>query len=755
MKRLLMISWMALLLAGNTRAQGWPADYGGVMLQAFYWDGYDDAQWTVLESQADDLSGTFDLVWLPQSGNCGRKSMGYDDLYWLSNYNSSFGTEAELRSLISTFKSKGIKPLADVVINHRRNVSNWVDFPKETYKGVTYQMMSTDICKNDDDGATLTWATKNGYSLSANDDTGEGWDGMRDLDHKSENVQTIVKAYLDFLKNDLGYAGFRYDMVKGYSASYVGQYNAAAEPDFSVGECWDGTNTIKNWIEGTAVDNTIRSAAFDFQFRYTVRNAMNKGNYSLLNEPNENNWPLVSFNQNNGQYRRYAVTFVENHDTEYRSANAPQDPLKKDTLAANAYLIAMPGTPCVFMKHWQAYPSEIKAMVAARKQAQINSESNYLMVRNAANCASNIIRNGSDNRLAVVIGDVDGGQLSDSQWVRVLQGYHYAYYFPTTMETAYADLPSGNYDGRQSVRLTAVTATEGTRLAYTFDGTTPTAASTVVDSGTMLELPYGTTTLTVGLLIGGEVSGVVCRTYTVIENEKDIVVEIPDFCKVDVGETCAFFEAPTTWENTVYCWAWDSQNYTGGRWPGTACTLLGTAKNGRSVWKWTYSGPLTTQPEQIIFSNNGTPQTDNLSFENGGYYTKEGLFGVVGNDVPEPQKCATPTITYTNGQLQFHTDTEGAECVWTLSSRTDGSGHGNSISVTPQYLLTVYATAEGWLDSDTATAVLVWGDADVVGDNVIRITVPASADVNGDGTVGIGDIVAITNIMAGHPDNEE
>ena len=25
-------------------AQGWPANYGGVMLQGFYWDGYDDAQ---------------------------------------------------------------------------------------------------------------------------------------------------------------------------------------------------------------------------------------------------------------------------------------------------------------------------------------------------------------------------------------------------------------------------------------------------------------------------------------------------------------------------------------------------------------------------------------------------------------------------------------------------------------------------------------------------------------------------------------
>ena len=116
-------------------AQGWPSKYTGVMLQAFSWDSYDDSSWAVLEQQADELSKTFELVWIPQSGNCGGQSMGYDDLYWFSNYNSSFGNEQQLRSMINTFKAKGIKTIADVVINHRKNKSNWVDFPAETYNG--------------------------------------------------------------------------------------------------------------------------------------------------------------------------------------------------------------------------------------------------------------------------------------------------------------------------------------------------------------------------------------------------------------------------------------------------------------------------------------------------------------------------------------------------------------------------------------------------------------------------------------------
>ena len=404
--------------------QGWPENYGGVMLQAFYWDGYADAQWSLLESQADELATTFDLVWIPQSANCGGQSMGYDDLYWFSNYDSSFGTAAELKSMIQTLKQKGVGTLADVVINHRKNVSNWVDFPKETYNGQTYELTSTDIVANDDGGKTKTWATSNGYSLSQNNDSGEGWDGMRDLDHKSDNVQRNVKAYLKMLLTDYGYAGFRYDMVKGYSGQYTQLYNNDAQPQFSVGECWDGTNTIKNWIEATGKT----SAAFDFQFRYTVRNAANNGNWTRLAQQNDGNWPLVSANYNNGSYRRYAVTFVENHDTEYRSSTAQQDPLRRDTLAANAYMLAMPGTPCVFLKHWLSYKRQIAAMVAVRKAVGITNQSQPTqVVSNQTHYAVEVSGNGN-KKLLCVVGSKAADYQPEGQWQRAISGHHYVYY---------------------------------------------------------------------------------------------------------------------------------------------------------------------------------------------------------------------------------------------------------------------------------------------------------------------------------------
>lgn len=410
---------LMMVVALGMMAQGWPEKYNGVMLQAFYWDGFTDAQWSRLEKQVDNLSTTFDLVWIPQSGDCGGQSMGYDDLYWFpGHYNSSFGSEAELRSMITTFKNKGIGTIADVVINHRRNVSSWTDFPMETYKGVTYQLTYKDICSDDE-------AASNGYQVGPNKDTGEGWDGMRDLDHMSQNVQTNVKAYLKMLLEDFGYAGFRYDMVKGYSGEYTKLYNNDSKPQFSVGECWDSSNTIKNWIDAT--DKT--SAAFDFQFRYTVRNAANNSDWTQLGKQNDGNWPLVSSSFSSGSYRRYAVTFVENHDTEYRSATAQQDPLRKDTLAANAYLLAMPGTPCVFLKHWQAYKQEIANMVAVRKAVGINNMSKPTNMASNKDYYAVQVAGDGDKKLLCVVGTKAATYTpTNTAWKKVISGYHYVYY---------------------------------------------------------------------------------------------------------------------------------------------------------------------------------------------------------------------------------------------------------------------------------------------------------------------------------------
>ena len=152
----IMLPLLALLLlcAPNAKAEGeyaWPANYDGVMLQGFYWDSYKDSKWTVLKANAAELSSYFNLIWVPNAGkSSANPSMGYDPVYWFSNFNSSFGNEAELRSMISTFKQFGTGIIEDVVVNHRNGATNWYDFPAETYNGKTYKLGLDAICKNDE-----------------------------------------------------------------------------------------------------------------------------------------------------------------------------------------------------------------------------------------------------------------------------------------------------------------------------------------------------------------------------------------------------------------------------------------------------------------------------------------------------------------------------------------------------------------------------------------------------------------------------
>ena len=571
------------------------------MLQAFYWDSFDATKWTTLEKQADELSKYFSLVWIPQSGNCGGQSMGYDDQYWFSNYNSSFGDKEQLLSMIKTFKNKGIGTIGDIVINHRKSNNGWFGFPTETYNGVTYTMNSKDVCSDDDNGKAQTEANKLGVSLGAKD-TGEGWDGMRDLDHTSTNVQNTVKAYLKMLIDDFGYTGFRYDMVKGYSATYTGMYNNYAKPSFSVGECWDGTGTIRNWIDGTKINGTPTSAAFDFQFRYTVRNAINTGNWGRLGNQNDNNWPLVSNNYENGNYFQYAVTFVENHDTEKRS-NAEQDPIRKDTLAANAYLLAMPGTPCVFLTHWMAYKQEIKAMIDARKAAGITNTSSYTNMRSSYGLYANLIKVNDKNRLIVTVGsDLSGYTPSNVDWTKVLEGYHYAYYLANSLETAWADKASGEYSDPFSVKLTAVSATSGAQLVYTLDGSNPTASSTKANSGTSITINEACT-LKVGLLKNGTVTSIITREYSFKApyEAKTITVHV-DVSKVN-------------WSNVNF-WTWGgdgSHAPTNSNWPGDHVTATKTVNDKTWYYK---SFTLNSDDDLVNFvfsTNSGSPQTVDIN----------------------------------------------------------------------------------------------------------------------------------------------
>lgn len=395
LSKYLVLSALAVAFgfSANAANHAWPKQYVGVMLQGFQWDSYsgtNNTKWTSLTAQADELSKYFKLIWVPNGAKpAASPSMGYDPVYWFTNYNSSFGNEAQLREMIRTYKEKGTGIIADVVINHRSGVSNWTNFPKETWNGETYQLGPQHICCTDEVKDAAGQAKPTGAP-----DTGEDFGGSRDLDHTSAEVQRNCKAYCQFLLQDMGFVGFRYDMVKGYAGKYTKMYNEASGTQYSVGEYWDGNyDAVAGWIEATSK----QSAAFDFPLKYQLNKAFDQNDMTQLvwkaNGTTDQPAGMIHFG-----YADYAVTFVDNHDT-YRDGSK----FNGNVVAANAFILCSPGTPCVFWAHYVQNKAAIQKLIDIRNSVGVHNQSAVTVLQSSRDCYMAEVT-GKNGKLVVKIG---------------------------------------------------------------------------------------------------------------------------------------------------------------------------------------------------------------------------------------------------------------------------------------------------------------------------------------------------------------
>ena len=567
---------------GTVAGKGWPAMYGGVMLQGFYWDSFNATKWTNMTEKAQELGQYFDLVWVPNSGSIDEfgtsPSMGYMPVYWLK-HNSIFGTENQLKEMISTFHQHNTNVMMDMVINHKSGKTGWVDFPAETVKGpVTgenYSMTWTlgDICRTDE-------CVGAGYAATGAADEGEDFDGSRDLDHTSANVQKNVKTYQKYVMDELGYDGFRYDMCKGFAGYYVGLYNKASEPTFSVGEYWDGNaETLRWWLNETKQDDRIQTAVFDFALKYPIQGAFAGGNWSALNDKG------LAADQN---YQRYSVTFVDNHDT---GQNTNYDCLKSNVMPANAFILAMPGTPCIFYKHYNVYTNEINNCIKARRAAGVHNQS-AILTQQESSGGYILETQGTRGNLYVQVGGavfngtpagytlVQGG---DGYNMFISNGIDWQHVGKDGRILGYpvVSKQAGNYVG--SVNLTVAPSASGTTLVYTTDGNIPTTSSATITASTAMTFNESTT-LKVGVLNGDQVENVENYIYTI----------------TDAATTGINIYVKTSMSK-AYIWAWTSEgSVTGTAWPGKAISSLDKVTVNDIEW---YCLHVDADQVSVIFNN--------------------------------------------------------------------------------------------------------------------------------------------------------
>lgn len=86
-----------------------------------------------------------------------------------------------------------------------------------------------------------------------------------------------------------------------------------------------------------------------------------------------------------------------------------------------------------------------------------------------------------------------------------------------------------------------------------------------------------------------------------------------------------------------------------------------------------------------------------------------GIIDENGEILEEPEKCATPVINYADGKLVFTCATEGAEYYYTITDediKKDAHSQDGTVELTAAYNISVYASADGYISSDEAKAVL-------------------------------------------------
>ena len=856
MKKLHILIAMTLLVSVNAMAQGWPANYGGVMLQGFFWDSYKETPdcspfgpwqyhqsneatdnhhsgytwatmygagwgsaeewqvpvttWPSLLAHKDDITPFIDLLWLPQSGstvadstmtyytsndNSGRggvrpwrngQTWNYSDNSTITNpdcmgfvpvfyfhhglsYNpdgtpwtytdrqgkvwtpmSYFGTEAQLRELISTFKAEGTGAIEDVVANHRGGLGTWsgdknsIEFPTEYYKGTFspegeyIEWSSDDVCSDDESGRG-----------TGNADCGGKGEWARDIDHHAPATQQKVIKFLDFLKNDLGYVGFRYDYAMGFEEKHFAEYNTTLRPTFSVGEYWGSKDNISSWIHKTYMEGTYQSAAFDFPLQSDIREAFNYGNYRYLNNSGLISDPVL---------KRYAVTFLDNHDTfkdlptdgsnyNWDSGKAYNHRVEKNIVEANAFILAMPGTPCLFYPHFMHpdwHPILCK-LIKARRTAGITNESERSAAKLIGNNGIQWVVTGTHGQVCFQLGDA-ADQDVPSGFTTVWQsdpvdGKRVARY---SITSSLADQVEGNtkkslingypvidrnsctFSGSMTVNV--YPSSEGCTLVYTTNGQDPQTGDATITENTTLNFTDNTT-LKVGVLVDGAVptSSIVTRQYVKTATTSD---KINFYVKDD--------NAPNFY---VY---YDDENGTHkplGEWGGTHATEQ--VKVGGIDW-WHVQMDKPAYPVNLIINWDGSQTPDITGITSDVFYTvQDGQPNDVTNTympmVENPtlsidkgtgtyQGGVTATITSSYGAATIVYTTDGTEP--TASSPTIASGNTVTFNTTGNHYLRAAIVKDGEIINQVARSYYVENGAGETTFNGTRVFVRAESAPN-------------------------
>ncbi len=365
------------------------AELNPVMMQYFHWYlPTDGTLWRQVQQQAPALAAAgFTALWLPPAykGINGIDDVGYGvyDLFDLGEFNqrdtirTKYGTKDEYCQAVQALHAVGLKAYADIVLNHRIGGDSLETFqatpfpqedrlnpkgPLQTIRSFTHfhfpgrQKQYSDFewhwyhfdavdynHDNPSDRSTVYLVEGHAFDDHVAMEKGNFAFLMGDdLDFQNEAVRAELthwgKWYLDTTQVD----GLRLDAIKHISSWFFPDWLDNLEQHvgkdlFAVGEYWVPNLESLLWYIDAVGE---RMSVFDVCLHYNLHYASKAGeSYDMRH----------IFDGTVVQHRpQYAVTFVENHDSQpLQALESPVEPWFKP-LAYALILLRQAGYPCVF-----------------------------------------------------------------------------------------------------------------------------------------------------------------------------------------------------------------------------------------------------------------------------------------------------------------------------------------------------------------------------------------------------------------------
>ncbi len=365
-----------------------PAEFNGTMMQWFHWYiPADGTHWQKLKADAQELAAAgFTALWLPPAykGIGGSFDVGYGVYDWfdLGEFNqrdtirTKYGTKDEYVDAVQTCRQNGIQIYADVVFNHKmaadyeeefeaipyeprdrtrplggaRTIKAWTEFnlPQRgdkysTMKWHWYHFDSVDYNSYEPDFKAVWKMADKSFETKVDLEVGN-YDYLMgsDLDMNHPEVRGELNYWGEWMLDEIGADGFRLDAIKHINGDFFNAWLDHLEAHtgrdlFCVGEYWTYDFGTLSWYIGNAGG---RLNLFDAPLHHNFHKASKAGGHydmrRLFDGTLMQELPL------------FAVTLVENHDTQPLQALESIVEAWFKPLAYAIILLREQGYPCVF-----------------------------------------------------------------------------------------------------------------------------------------------------------------------------------------------------------------------------------------------------------------------------------------------------------------------------------------------------------------------------------------------------------------------